>query len=246
MNNFVYVIGDRTSGEAVVIDGAWDPDGISELVQNDGLNLVSHVATHYHYDHIGGNAHGMTIPGIREWAERGLPIHVPVQELDLAISQTGADESKLHTVEDGQRMALSGNDDGPSFGLEFIHTPGHSPGSMCVMVTHTMGGERGGEEESLSNETVPEGDLEGDGEESLLLLVTADTIFPGSCGRLDLPGSDPAIMYDSLRRLAQLPDELPIYPGHGYSGEKSTIGREKTSGLLRDMTRAQWSRMMER
>jgi hypothetical protein len=51
-------------------------------------------------------------------------------------------------------------------------------------------------------------------------------------------------MYDSLRNLAKLPDALPVYPGHSYGGASSTIGQEKAGGLLRDMTRAQWTRMM--
>jgi hypothetical protein len=80
-----------------------------------------------------------------------------------------------------------------------------------------------------------------------LLLLSGDTVFPGSCGRLDLPGSDPGIMYDSLRTLAALPDALPVYPGHSYGGSSSTIGREKATGLLRDdISRTQWMRMMAR
>jgi glyoxylase-like metal-dependent hydrolase (beta-lactamase superfamily II) len=80
-----------------------------------------------------------------------------------------------------------------------------------------------------------------------LLLLSGDTVFPGSCGRLDLPGSDPGIMYDSLRILAALPGALPVYPGHSYGGSSSTIGREKETGLLRDdISRAQWMRMMAR
>jgi glyoxylase-like metal-dependent hydrolase (beta-lactamase superfamily II) len=54
-------------------------------------------------------------------------------------------------------------------------------------------------------------------------------------------------MYDSLRRLAALPDNLPIYPGHSYGGKSSTIGREKATGFLRnDITRAQWMNSMAR
>jgi len=59
-------------------------------------------------------------------------------------------------------------------------------------------------------------------------LISGDTLFIGSCGRTDLPGSDPSDMYDSLtRRLAALPEETILFPGHNYGGESSTIGREK-------------------
>ena len=84
-----------------------------------------------------------------------------------------------------------------------------------------------------------------DGPEDVLL-ITGDTVFPGSCGRLDLPGSDARVMYDSLRRLAALPESLVIFPGHGYNGASSTIGAEKRTGLLRPMTREQWDRSMVR
>ena len=59
-------------------------------------------------------------------------------------------------------------------------------------------------------------------------LVSGDTLFIGSCGRTDLPGSDPTEMYYSLtQRLAALPDETVLLPGHNYGGPDSTIGNEK-------------------
>lgn len=59
-------------------------------------------------------------------------------------------------------------------------------------------------------------------------LISGDTLFIGSCGRTDLPGSDPAEMYDSLtRRLGALPDHTLLFPGHNYGGPASTIGDEK-------------------
>lgn len=59
-------------------------------------------------------------------------------------------------------------------------------------------------------------------------LVSGDTLFIGACGRTDLPGSDPSEMYYSLtQRLAALPDETILLPGHNYGGSSSTIGDEK-------------------
>jgi len=60
-------------------------------------------------------------------------------------------------------------------------------------------------------------------------LVSGDTLFIGSCGRVDLPGSDPKEMYDSLvNKLRALPDETVLYPGHDYADRPtSTIGDEK-------------------
>ena len=59
-------------------------------------------------------------------------------------------------------------------------------------------------------------------------LVSGDTLFIGSCGRTDLPGSAPAQMYESLtQRLGALPDSTILFPGHNYGGPSSTIGDEK-------------------
>jgi glyoxylase-like metal-dependent hydrolase (beta-lactamase superfamily II) len=59
-------------------------------------------------------------------------------------------------------------------------------------------------------------------------LISGDTLFINSCGRTDLPGSDPSEMYYSLtQRLAALPDDTVLYPGHNYGGASSTIGAQK-------------------
>src|SRR5687768_16032046 len=59
-------------------------------------------------------------------------------------------------------------------------------------------------------------------------LISGDTLFIGSCGRTDLPGSDPKEMYTSLtQRLGALPDETVVLPGHNYGGAHTTIGAEK-------------------
>jgi glyoxylase-like metal-dependent hydrolase (beta-lactamase superfamily II) len=77
------------------------------------------------------------------------------------------------------------------------------------------------------------------------LVLTGDTIFPGSCGRLDLPGSSVDAMFSSLSLLrAMLDDALPLFPGHAYNGASSTVAREKTSGLLRQMSMMEWQQMM--
>jgi hydroxyacylglutathione hydrolase len=64
-------------------------------------------------------------------------------------------------------------------------------------------------------------------------LISGDTLFVGSCGRVDLPGSDPEAMYYSLNRtLKNLDDSTVVYPGHAYSSESSTtIGEQKHSNI---------------
>jgi glyoxylase-like metal-dependent hydrolase (beta-lactamase superfamily II) len=59
-------------------------------------------------------------------------------------------------------------------------------------------------------------------------LISGDTLFVGSCGRTDLPGSDPAALYESLKTLQSLPDDTVLHPGHNYADRStSTIGHEK-------------------
>jgi len=65
-------------------------------------------------------------------------------------------------------------------------------------------------------------------------LVSGDTLFIGSCGRVDLPGSNPDDMYRSLTQvLAALPDETLLFPGHNYADRpRSTIGDEKRTNMM--------------
>ena len=61
-------------------------------------------------------------------------------------------------------------------------------------------------------------------------VFTGDTLFIGGCGRTDFPGGDPHVLYQSLQRLAALPEETRVYPGHDYGKTPtSTIGWERTS-----------------
>jgi hydroxyacylglutathione hydrolase len=64
-------------------------------------------------------------------------------------------------------------------------------------------------------------------------LISGDTLFVGSCGRVDLPGSDPKAMYYSLNHtLKNLDDATVVYPGHAYSSESSTtIGNQKRHNM---------------
>jgi len=77
-------------------------------------------------------------------------------------------------------------------------------------------------------------------------LVSGDTLFIGSCGRTDLPGSDAEAMYYSLtQRLAALPDETVLLPGHNYGGPTSTIGAEKRANpFLRFTSLAEFLRVV--
>jgi hydroxyacylglutathione hydrolase len=79
-------------------------------------------------------------------------------------------------------------------------------------------------------------------------LISGDTLFIRSCGRTDLPGSDPEEMYTSLtRRLGALPDDTVVLPGHNYGGTVTTIGDEKRHNpMMRFPTMTDFLRVMGR
>jgi glyoxylase-like metal-dependent hydrolase (beta-lactamase superfamily II) len=63
MANFVYLIGDRASGECLVVDPAWDVEAIAGAAEADGMRITGSLVTHYHPDHVGGSALGFAVPG---------------------------------------------------------------------------------------------------------------------------------------------------------------------------------------
>jgi len=197
MANLAYLIGSRTTREALVVDPAWSVDALLDLAEQDGMKVVGALVTHYHQDHVGGSIFGMEIEGVSRLLERA-PVPIFVNELEKEGTRriTGASASDLVAKTGGDVIEL-----GP-VRVRLLHTPGHTPGSQCFLVEEA--GQPG-------------------------RLVSGDTLFLGSCGRVDLPGSDPEEMYRSLNeKLKRLPDETLLYPGHLYSSEPwGTMGDEK-------------------
>jgi hydroxyacylglutathione hydrolase len=191
MQNFVYLIGDPATRECVVVDPAWEIDTIVDTAQADGFSITGALVTHTHQDHVGGSlkSWGMPgrIPGVEELLEKvRAKVYVHKAEREF-LKGFGSDLVKVDNHDTLPVGRLT---------LEFLHTPGHTPGSQCFLV---------------------------DGR-----LVSGDTLFIGSCGRTDLPGSDPSEMYFSLtQRLGALPDQTILLPGHNYGGVSSTLGDEK-------------------
>jgi glyoxylase-like metal-dependent hydrolase (beta-lactamase superfamily II) len=77
MVNFVYVLGDRAAGEALIVDPAYAVREIIELIEADGMKVAGALATHYHPDHVGGDLFGHGVEGVRELLElRGVKVHI--------------------------------------------------------------------------------------------------------------------------------------------------------------------------
>lgn len=106
-----------------------------------------------------------------------------------------------------------------------------SVGKIMIRIVHTPGHSKDSISLVVNDESV----------------FTGDTLFVGNCGRVDLPGSDPSEMYDSLfEKIAKLDESLVVYPGHDYGSKKtSTIGEEKrTNYVLKARSRGDFVRFM--
>ena len=80
MANFVYLIGDRETGDAVAVDPAYGVADLLDILADDDMRLSGVLATHYHPDHVGGSMMGHSIEGIRELLElQGVKIHVQLR-----------------------------------------------------------------------------------------------------------------------------------------------------------------------
>jgi glyoxylase-like metal-dependent hydrolase (beta-lactamase superfamily II) len=129
MVNFVYAVGDRESGEAVLVDPAYAPGELVEVLAADEMTLVGALATHYHPDHVGGEMMGHHISGIAALLEVvDVPVHVQRDELPWVTRRTGVGADAL-VAHDSAEVVRVGDVE-----ITLIHTPGHTPGSQCFLV----------------------------------------------------------------------------------------------------------------
>lgn len=179
MQNFTYIVGSRSTREVVIVDPAWDIENLMQHINKNDYTLKGALATHYHPDHIGGSYSGNNVEGIAELlAVNPVKVYANKHEADGIKKVSEVSDSDIVKVDSGDTLSV-GNID-----IEFLHTPGHTPGSQCFRIKNT--------------------------------LVSGDTLFINGCGRVDLPGSDSDDMYRSMKKLADLPDDTLLLPGHNY------------------------------
>lgn len=187
-----YILYDNETKEGFIIDPAASPDKIIDLVTRLSIDVKAILLTHGHFDHIGG---------ANVLKERyGVHIYGHEDEVDMArdaMINLSAHFDDVNCVEidkplrDGEEFKVAG------FDIKTIHTPGHTKGSCCYIVT----------------------DDEKD------RLFSGDTIFYHSYGRTDLPtGSGATIIRSILDKLLVLDDNMEVFPGHG---DTTTIDEEK-------------------
>ena len=165
--------------EAAIIDPGYEADTILDRAAQMGLTIKAILLTHGHFDLVGA---------VKELvAETGCEVYIHAAEATLPPMMTAGELYYTRTYAEGDTVTpISGVE------LKVLHTPGHTPGSVCLLWGDQM--------------------------------FSGDTLFEGSCGRVDFPGGDPQEMLKSLRRLASLQAEYQVHPGHG---ESTTLNREK-------------------
>ena len=179
------VLGDTVSKEAVVVDPGDEVEKVRAVLARHGLTCRVIVNTHAHIDHVGANQPLKETTGARLMLhEADLPLYDNLQaqsEWMGGVIPTPVRAEVDDYLQQGDRVRAGG------LALEVLHTPGHTPGSLCFH-------------------------LEGEAP----LLLSGDTLFAGSIGRTDLWGGDHAQEIASIRtRLLALDDATRVIPGHG-------------------------------
>ncbi len=129
MRNFAYLIGDRQTGDCLVVDPAYAAGDLVDALEADGLHLAGVLVTHHHPDHVGGSMLGFELKGLAELLDRvSVPVHVNALEADWVSRVTGIAPSELTPHGNGDRISAGAVD------VELLHTPGHTPGSQCFLL----------------------------------------------------------------------------------------------------------------
>lgn len=129
MVNFAYVIGDEATRKAVVVDPAYDPQGLLDALAADDMTLTGVLVTHHHPDHVGGDIFGHQLSGIAELlALAPVPVHVNRHEAEWVRRTTGVSATDL-TSHEHDDVVMVGKVE-----IRLLHTPGHTPGSQCFLV----------------------------------------------------------------------------------------------------------------
>ncbi len=191
---FAYLIGDPKTGEAMVVDPADEADRLIALARSGGMSIRWILNTHGHVDHVMGNAE------MKEKTGAEILIHeaeaeylTRIGDFWLRMFQARKSPPADRTLQDGDVLRVG------SYAWQVIHTPGHTPGGICLYYE-------------------PAG-----------LCLTGDTLFVGSVGRTDGPKASTAELIRSIEsRLLTLPPETEVLPGHNYGLEPtSTVDRER-------------------
>jgi glyoxylase-like metal-dependent hydrolase (beta-lactamase superfamily II) len=159
LRNFIYILVNTDSRECLVVDACWDIDGIIDYISKQNLKLVGAIVTHYHIDHVGGippepfDKYRVRVDGIAKLVQKtGVRVYAHEAEIDAVIKGnpemkrsafTATTDNQIMTLPTScgqnpeqveEKLKTGGVNDGRITVIEFIHTPGHTPGSQCLLV----------------------------------------------------------------------------------------------------------------
>ncbi len=176
------ICGDEQTREAIVIDPGDEASRILDVVRRHHLRLTAIVLTHAHIDHAGAAPELRAATAAQVYLHEGdreLLAHLDSQASWLGLEPLGSFEPD-EPLREGDRLCVGATE------LQVLHTPGHTPGSICLWI--------------------PAGKK----------LIAGDTLFRDGIGRTDLPGGNERQILASIKeKLLPLPDETVVTPGHG-------------------------------
>lgn len=184
-----YVLASAEFKKAIIIDPGDQKNKILKILQKHNLQPAFVINTHGHYDHIGCDDDF----GVPVYAHREDVKLLRDQNLNLStfLSKAYAVGAEIRVLEDKERVVLD------DIELEVIHTPGHTPGGICLLM-----------KKPVDN-----------------VLFSGDTLFFEGVGRTDFAqGAEKQLIESIKEKILVLPADVTVYPGHGPA---TSIGHEK-------------------
>lgn len=175
-----YILRQESSHACCIIDPGYEAGRILSLLEEKQLTPEAILLTHGHFDHVGA---------VRDLAaETDCEVYISAADLSLPPMITNGPLYYTNNYPESGSLSIAG------LSFRVIPTPGHTPGSVCLMVEDAI--------------------------------FSGDTLFAGSCGRTDLPGGSWGSISASLKKLAALPGDYRVFPGHGGA---TTLENERRS-----------------